>query len=241
MRIPALVRRQVVSSSVAMLLSSLRPPPAPAETGAPAAIATSFPDPNLRDRGMMNQKVLVPRDYYGVFGVVPPRVLVTVDAKQPQWNAWGSCVDNSCTYVPLKQRYDGYAKYAERIGYGMRSFVNLKKTVEQQNWEAAAAAVDTTSLKPPPARDVLLKAALLNTQLLVSPNNLREVRELSLANFYVNEVDYALDLIGAAVARQDTAAAMFAWEFGRDSWNSWMTVVNRAIVEKVGDKFELLA
>ena len=55
----------------------------------------------------MNEKVLVPRDYYGVFGVVPPRVLVQVDAKQPQWNAWGSCVDNSCTYVPLKQRYDG--------------------------------------------------------------------------------------------------------------------------------------
>ena len=35
---------------------------------------------------------------------------------------------------------------------------------------------------------LLLQAALLNSQLLVSPNNLREVRELSLANFYVNEV-----------------------------------------------------
>ena len=89
-----------------------------------------------------------------------------------------------------------------------------------------------------PARDVLLKAALLNSQLLVSPNNLREVRELSLANFYVNEVDHALDLLAAAAARQDRAAALFAWEFGRDSWNSWMQVVNRAIVAKVGDPFE---
>ena len=25
---------------------------------------------------------------------------------------------------------------------------------------------------------------------------------------------------------------------GRDSWNSWMQVVNRAIVAKVGDPFE---
>ena len=36
--------------------------------------------------------------------------------------------------------------------------------------------------KPPaPAVDALLKAGLLASQLLVSPNNLREVRELSLA------------------------------------------------------------
>ena len=67
----------------------------------------------------MNEKVLVPRDYYGVFGVVPPRVLVQVDAKQPQWNAWGSCVDNSCTYVPLKQRYHG-------LGLGLGLGVGLE-------------------------------------------------------------------------------------------------------------------
>lgn len=137
----------------------------------------------------MNEKVLVPRDYFGVFGVVPPRVLVQVDSKQPQWNAWGACVDNSCTYVPLKQRYDGYAKYAERIGYGLRAFAGLRRSVERNEWEAAAAAVlDADAGPPAPARNVLLKAALLNSQLLVSPNNLREVRELSLANFYVNEV-----------------------------------------------------
>lgn len=81
-------------------------------------------------------------------------------------------------------------------------------------------------------------------------------------------MDYALDLLAAAAARQDRAAALFAWEFGRDSWNSWMQarcitdasslllhetytatvtlihttrldqVVNRAIVAKVGDPFE---
>ena len=113
MRVPAIARRQVVSLSstaLALLVSSAGPLRAPAEAPAaapaPAALPETYPDPNKRNRGMMNEKVLVPRDYYGVFGVVPPRVLVQVDAKQPQWNAWGSCVDNSCTYVPLKQRYD---------------------------------------------------------------------------------------------------------------------------------------
>ena len=43
-----------------------------------------------------------------------------------------------------------------------------------------------------------------------------------------------------AVAKQDREAALFAYDFGRDSWNSYIAVVNRAIPEKVGDKFEPL-
>ena len=133
MRVPAFARRQVVSLSrtaLALLVSSAGPLRAPAEAPvaapAPAALPETYPDPNKRNRGMMNEKVLVPRDYYGVFGVVPPRVLVQVDAKQPQWNAWGSCVDNSCTYVPLKQRYHGWVKVRVRarawvgLGLGVR-------------------------------------------------------------------------------------------------------------------------
>ena len=121
MRVPAFARRQVVSLSstaLALLISSAGPLRAPAEAPAAApasaALPETYPDPNKRNRGVMNEKVLVPRDYYGVFGVVPPRVLVQVDAKQPQWNAWGSCVDNSCTYVPLKQRYDGWVRVRVR-------------------------------------------------------------------------------------------------------------------------------
>jgi hypothetical protein len=69
-------------------------------------------------------------------------------------------VPSSCTYVPLKQRYDGYAKYAERIGYGLRAFAGLRRSVERNEWEAAAAAVlDADAGPPAPARDVLLKAA----------------------------------------------------------------------------------
>lgn len=103
MRVPTLARRQAVSLSstaLALLISSAGPLRAPAEAPAaapePPGLPDTYPDPNKRDRGMMNEKVLVPRDYYGVFGVVPPRVLVQIDSKQPQWNAWGACVDNSC-------------------------------------------------------------------------------------------------------------------------------------------------
>ena len=121
MRVPTLARRQAVSLSstaLALLISSAGPLRAPAEAPAaapePPGLPETYPDPNKRDRGMMNEKVLVPRDYYGVFGVVPPRVLVQIDSKQPQWNAWGSCVDNSCARHAKTWRF--------RHGSNCRSF-----------------------------------------------------------------------------------------------------------------------
>ena len=88
--------------------------------------------------------------------------------------------------------------------------------------------------------DALLKAGLLASQLLVSPNNLREKKASSLALFYVNEASYAIDLIAAAAKRKDVAAAKSAWEFGKDSWNSYLNVVNPSIVPKVGEPFALV-
>ena len=201
-------------------------------------------DPNLRPRNMMAYKPLVSQDFYFAYGVVPPRKFnPSRPPAQPQWNAWGSCVDTSCTYVPLKQRYDGYSKYSQRIERGFRGFRALKDTLKRGDWEAAAAQVELSppaGTQPSPTVDMLLKAALLASQLLVSPNNLKEIQEAALARFYVNEASYALELISRAVAKQDREAALFAYDFGRDSWNSYISVVNRAIPEKVGDKFEPL-
>ena len=195
-------------------------------------------------RNMMAYKPLVSQDFYFAYGVVPPRKFnPSRPPAQPQWNAWGSCVDTSCTYVPLKQRYDGYSKYSQRIERGFRGFRALKDTLKRGDWEAAAAQVELSppaGTQPSPTVDMLLKAALLASQLLVSPNNLKEIQEAALARFYVNEAAYALELISRAVAKQDREAALFAYDFGRDSWNSYIAVINRAIPEKVGDKFEPL-
>ena len=148
----------------------------------------------------------------------------------------GARVDTSCTYVPLK-RHDGYSKYSQRIERGFRGFRALKDTLKRGDWEAAAAQVEPAARghAPSPTVDMLLKAALLASQLLVSPNNLKEIQEAALARFYVNEAAFALELISRAVAKQDREAALFAYDFGRDSWNSYIAVVNRAIPEKVGD------
>ena len=78
------------------------------------------------------------------------------------------------------------------------------------------------------------------SQLLVSPNNLREKKQSALAIFYVNEAAFAIDELREAAARRDVDAAMVAWDFGKDSWNSYLAVVNPSIVPKVGEPFDLI-
>ena len=82
--------------------------------------------------------------------------------------------------------------------------------------------------------------ALLGTALLTTPNYSGPPKELMVARFYVNEVDFALNEVASALDVRDLRRAKAAWEFGRDSWNSYFVLVNRAIVPKVGDKFGLI-
>lgn len=178
-----------------------------------------------------------------IFGQVPPRKISAPKIDQPQWNAFGSCVDNSCTYVPLQQRYNAYAKYEQRISRGLDSYRSLRGAIERRDWEAIKVATARGGEKgaaPAPAVDCLLKAGLLASQMLVSPNNLREKKECALATFYVNEASFALNKIAEAAVAQDATAASAAWEFGKDSWNSFLAVLNPSIVPKVGDQFELI-
>ena len=47
-----------------------------------------------------------------------------------------------------------------------------------------------------------------------------------------------MDLLMEAAERKNAKVAQEAWDFGRDSWNSYIAVVNPSIVPKVGDPFE---
>lgn len=78
---------------------------------------------------------------------------------------------------------------------------------------------------------------LLSTSLLTSPNYTGPPFELLIARYYINEVGFALREIADALRVNDMDRARGAWEFGADSWNSYFTIVNNAIVPKVGEKF----
>jgi hypothetical protein len=92
----------------------------------------------------------------------------------------------------------------------------------------------------PPASDALLKMVLLSTALLTSPNYTGPPFELLIARYYVNEAAFSMKEITDALKVNDLNRAIAAWEFGSDSWNSYFTIVNNAIVPKVGEKFSMI-
>jgi hypothetical protein len=82
---------------------------------------------------------------------------------------------------------------------------------------------------------------LFATSMLTSPNSSGPSIEYLVARFYVNELAFATRELSKAVANHDIERATAAWQFGKDSMNSYLTIINRAIVPKVGDKFNLIS
>jgi hypothetical protein len=193
-----------------------------------------------------NRDALIREDYWYMMGKAPPRKLQEgmFQPDDPQWNAFGTCessgATNSCTYVPLKQRIPAYSKYGFSIALGSKEFAKLGKAIDAADWELARSFVEQESKFPPPVVDALLKMVLFASAVLTTPNYSGPNRELLVARYYANEVGFATKEIGLAIDAQDLERANGAWSYGRDSWNSYFTLVNRQITPKVGDRFELV-
>mmetsp|Transcript_258 Transcript_258/g.302 ORF Transcript_258/g.302 Transcript_258/m.302 type:complete len:170 (-) Transcript_258:118-627(-) len=164
-----------------------------------------------------------------------------------------SSTGNSCTYVSLKQKIPAYSKNAFTISLGTREYIELGErlksiiassiTVSPKEISELLQYVNPGKDKsfPSPAIDSQLKMVLLSTSLLTSPNYTGPPFELLIARFYINELNFATKEIADALNKMDIERAYRAWEFGRDSWNSYFIIINKAIVPKVGDKFDLIA
>lgn len=212
-----------------------------------AATAYKYEDRDRRG----NKDALIREDYWYYSGRRPPRRL-NVDAfpsNDPTWNTWGECTKsestgNSCVYVSLKQRIPAYGKYAFSIQLGKDEFAKLGRILRSPdpNWDEASRLVDPglETRMPAPTVDALLKMALFATQMLTSPNYSGVARDLLVARYYVNECAFATRELARAIDERDAAAASGLWEFGRDSWNSYLSIVNRSIGPKVGDMFEMM-
>ncbi|KAL7526774.1 hypothetical protein ACHAWF_001907 [Thalassiosira exigua] len=244
-------RRTAVGSIVGAASAAFLPKtPAFADDGASASPASSYKYED-RDRNK-NKDALIREDYWYFSGKKPPRRL-NIDAfpsDDPTWNAWGECTKseasgNSCVYVSLKQRIPAYGKYAFSIQLGATEFTKLGQILRSPNldWNEAAKLVDAGYEQnlPAPTVDALLKMALLAGQMLTSPNFSGPNREFLVSRYYINECAFATRELAKAVDERDAAAALGLWEFGKDSWNSYFSIVNRSISPKVGDKFEMIA
>lgn len=199
-----------------------------------------------------NKNAVIREDYWYSTGVTPPRQLNSpLVLDDPKWNSFGACetnggdaaATNSCTYISLKQRQPAYSKYAFSITLGATEFQNLRKALQDQEWNKAASYVfvNSDSKMPPATTDALTKMVLFASLMLSSPNFSGVSRELLVARFYANEFKYAISQVQDAIVAKDQARALAAWDFGKDSYNSYTQVVNRQIVPKVGDPLPLIA
>ena len=243
----ALTRRSVISGLASAIVLPPNILPANADD-------TAQPDPykyENRDRNK-NKDALIREDYWYFSGKRPPRRLDinSLPADDPTWNAWGECTKsevtgNSCVYVSLKQRIPAYGKYFFSIDNGVKEYSQLGKILRSTNpnWNEAAKLVDPglDTRMPSPAVDSLLKMALFATQMLTSPNFTGPNRELLVSRYYINECAFALEGLAKSIDERDTATSLALWEFGKDSFNSYLSILNRSITPKIGDKFDLVS
>lgn len=195
-----------------------------------------------------NKQALIREDYWYMMGKTPPRKLAKLVPDDPKWNVWGSCQTesgNACTYVPLKQRIPAYSKYAFNIALGAKEYQQvgniLKQVSENESaWSEASTRVDLDQSPSPPAVDALLKMILFASAMLTTPNYSGPPRDLLVARFYVNEASFATKEIAKAIEEKDVNRALEAWEFGKDSWNSYLNIVNPSISPKVGEPIPLI-
>jgi hypothetical protein len=184
------------------------------------------------------------QDFYYENGVVPPLRLSfrELPTSQPVYDAFGACVESSCTYVPIKRRYDGYSKYAPDVALGAALFASLDGAIGRGEWATVTAAVTkgSAAAKRPvgPVYTATLRSILLANTLLISENS-AELRDALLARFYSNEAGFAATELQRAAEAADGPRALAAWRLGVAAWRSYFTVVNRGIVPKVGEPFQL--
>ena len=126
----------------------------------------------------------------------PPAVIdfenVPEGVLNPQFNAFGECVKNSCSYVSITQRYKGYAKCAPAIEFARSSYVDLKKALVAKDTKTVDALLEVAGLAkdatPSPMCNGLRQMTLLANALFISEANPRSQTEALLARYYRERV-----------------------------------------------------
>jgi hypothetical protein len=161
-----------------------------------------------------NSNVLFDRDFYFKFGTAAP------------WISPGSTdFPKAIPFVKSQQRYDALKKYKDRILLGVANIRALENAAPLAI--ADPTAVDVYYLRP---------MGLLANSLLASENT-GSTNELYLARWYINEI-----LLHIADLRNSTSdnGRKLSYAALRKALNSYLCLMNRAITEKVGDKFDYI-
>mmetsp|Transcript_20818 Transcript_20818/g.26892 ORF Transcript_20818/g.26892 Transcript_20818/m.26892 type:complete len:266 (-) Transcript_20818:340-1137(-) len=158
-----------------------------------------------------NANVLFTQDYYYIFGTAA------------QWIEPDSTdFPKSMPYTKVQQRYDAIKKYQSRVVNGL----------------ARIKALDEGDIADPTVQDVYsLRPMGLLANSMLSSENKGKSDELYLTRWYVNEMYLHINDARTASTKDK---AMESVATAKKAGNSYLTLMNRVITSKVGDKFEYL-
>lgn len=167
-----------------------------------------------------NSNVIFSQDYYYKFGT------------GAQWIPPGSTeFPKTMPFVTSQQRYDALKKYGSKI----ISSCNFLTT----EFKDALSKNDYSNTIPDPSTSTsysLRSFGLLANNFLASENT-GTTNELLLARYYINEV--YLHILDIRSCDSSDAALVYYGQL-KDAMNSYLTLMNRVISSKVGDKFEYI-
>ncbi len=132
-------------------------------------------------------------------------------------------------FVLSQQRYDALKKYGERVKNAAQVLNNLDETIRAGDFTKISGSDDPMYAFRP--------LGLLANGFLASENT-GTTNELLLARWYINEMYLRISDIQNA---SNVEEAMSAHTALKKAMNSYLSMLNRVITPKVGDKFEYIS
>lgn len=168
-----------------------------------------------KSRRTDNSNVIFGQDYYYKFGTAAPWI-----------EPGGTEFPKTMPFAPSQQRYDAMKKYRERVQRGIDLITTLGESISKGEY---ASIADST------AQEYSIRPFGLLTNNLIASENTGTTNELLLARWYINEVTLDIDDIKNASSKEE---AMKSFEALKAALNSYLSLLNRVITSKVGDKFD---
>ena len=164
-----------------------------------------------------NSNVVFSQDYYYKFGTAAP------------WIENGSTeFPKSMPFTPSQQRYDTMKKYRERVQRGVDLIAALGETIRSG---------DYSSILDGSAPEYSIRPMGLMANGFLASENTGTTNELLLSRWYINEMLLDIDDIKKATSKKE---ALQLYTALTNALNSYLSLLNRVITPKVGDKWELV-
>ena len=135
-------------------------------------------------------------------------------------------------FSPSQQRYDALKKYGARANSSAGEIAKLGAALEGDVSASQIAGADDPSYG--------LRALGLLANSFLASENTGVSNELMLARWYINEMYLRIGDIRNALEKGDSSEAKTCYGYLKKAMNSYLTLMNRVITSKVGDKFGYL-